>query len=177
MLVRLQRASPPRKSEPYSARNTAAKTAKRMRLTPLNLPCDAPAGRAGGGEGGARMSRDVSPGGRCARGTISQRLGAWRGGEGARVRTVAAVVFRRPQQRRVVRRRPSRSKGRRLLRSPSLRACLGRAASGLVVESSRRFRGVTTSAGCAPQIEMDCGFVAGGTAHSLRANFFQRVYG
>ena len=142
VVVRLQRASPPRKSEPYSARNTAAKTAKTMRLTPLNLPCDAPAGRAGGGEGGARMSRDVSPGGRCARGTFSEARGVAGRGRRAgahrrrgRLPSSAAAA--------IVRRRPSRSKGRRLLRSPSLRACLGRAASGLVVESSRRFRGVT----------------------------------
>ena len=80
VVVRLQRASPPRKSEPYSARNTAAKTAKTMRLTPLNLPCDAPAGRAAGGEGGARMSRDVQRGGRGARGTFIRDSG--RGGAG-----------------------------------------------------------------------------------------------
>mmetsp|Transcript_9392 Transcript_9392/g.36546 ORF Transcript_9392/g.36546 Transcript_9392/m.36546 type:complete len:337 (-) Transcript_9392:56-1066(-) len=58
VVVRLQRASPPRKSEPYSARNTAAKTAKTMRLTPLNLPCDAPSPRS---SSVVRSSGDRSP--------------------------------------------------------------------------------------------------------------------
>mmetsp|Transcript_7098 Transcript_7098/g.29373 ORF Transcript_7098/g.29373 Transcript_7098/m.29373 type:complete len:250 (+) Transcript_7098:2335-3084(+) len=58
VVVRLQRASPPRKSEPYSARNTAAKTAKTMRLTPLNLPCDAPSSRS---SSVVRSSGDRSP--------------------------------------------------------------------------------------------------------------------
>ena len=111
------------------------------------------------------MSGDVSRRGRGARGVFSDaRGGAGRGRRAGahrrrdRLPSSAAAA--------IVRRRPSRSKGRRFFRSPSLRACLGRAASGLVMErppEGLHFCWLRS----APQ--MHCTFHAGGTAHG---NFF-----
>ena len=107
-VVALHPASLPRKSEPYSAKNTAAKTPKTIRFRPLNLlPRDAPVW-IGRWEKGTMRARSVVGGGKMLVGKPAAHLSdVAMGGVGAgahlrrgRLRSSAAaeIVHRCPSR-------------------------------------------------------------------------------